>query len=74
MELALLRHRGPGLVPELPRIHALREGDVLAGRVLETRSAGSGKDKDSRWTDIYEGELDVEQMAVWIRQAADMPG
>ena len=35
---------------------------------------GSGKDRDSRWIDIYEGELDVEQMARWIRQAASIPG
>ncbi len=44
------------------------------GAALRPVPPGSGKDKDSRWIDIYEGELDVEQMAVWIRQAADMPG
>ena len=35
---------------------------------------GSGKDKDSRWVDIYEDILDEEQMADWIRQAAALPG
>ena len=35
---------------------------------------GSGKDKDARWVDIYEGELDEEQMAEWVRQAAAQPG
>ena len=35
---------------------------------------GSGKDKASRWIDIYEGELDEEQLATWIRQAAALPG
>ena len=35
---------------------------------------GSGKDKDSRWLDIYEDILDEEQMADWIRQAASLPG
>ena len=44
------------------------------GAVLIPEPPGSGKDKDSRWIDIYEGELDVEQMKVWIRQAATIPG
>jgi len=35
---------------------------------------GSGKDPDSRWIDIREGELDESQMATWIRQAAALPG
>ena len=35
---------------------------------------GSGKDKDSRWVDIYEGELNEEQMETWVRQAAALPG
>ena len=46
----------------------------LQGAALRPVPPGSGKDKDSRWIDIYEGELDVEQMAVWIRQAAAIPG
>ena len=35
---------------------------------------GSGKDKDSRWIDIYEDALDEEQLAEWIRQAAAIQG
>ena len=46
----------------------------LQGASLRPVPPGSGKDRDSRWIDIYEGELDVEQMAVWIRQAAAIPG
>ncbi|MXZ73661.1 MAG: hypothetical protein F4207_10125 [Gemmatimonadetes bacterium] len=46
----------------------------LQGAALRPVPPGSGKDKDSRWIDIYEGELYVEQMAVWIRQAAAIPG
>ena len=46
----------------------------FAGRSLQPVPAGSGKDPDSRWVDIHEGELDVEQMEAWIRQAAAMPG
>ena len=44
------------------------------GAALRPVPPGSGKDRDSRWIDIYEDELDTEQMANWIRQAADMPG
>ena len=29
---------------------------------------------DARWVDIYEGKLDEEQMAEWVRQAAAVPG
>ena len=46
----------------------------LNGASLQPFPPGAGKDKDSRWVDIYEGELDVEQMATWIRQAAALPG
>ena len=74
LELALVRHRGRRLVRQLSRIHPLREGDVSQRRVAGSCTAGSGKDPDSRWTDIYEGQLDEEQMAEWMRQAAARPG
>ncbi len=44
------------------------------GASLEPVPPGSGKDKDARWINIYEGELDEEQMAEWVRQAAGLPG
>ena len=46
----------------------------LNGASLNPVPPGSGKDKDSRWVDIHEGELDEEQMAEWMRQAAALPG
>ena len=46
----------------------------LHGASLEPPPPGAGKDKDARWIDIYEGELDEEQLAVWVRQAAAIPG
>ncbi len=46
----------------------------LNGSSLSPVPPGSGKDPDSRWVDVYEGELDEEQMAAWIRQAASRPG
>ena len=46
----------------------------LNGASLCPLPPGSGKDKDSRWIDIYEGELNEEQMAAWIRQASAIPG
>ena len=44
------------------------------GAALSPVPPGSGKDKDSRWIDIYEGDFDAEQLAGWIRQAAAIPG
>ena len=46
----------------------------LNGKSLRPVPPGSGKDEDSRWVDIHEGELDEEQMAEWFRQAAGLPG
>ena len=46
----------------------------LNGALLCPVPPGSGKDRDSRWVDIYEGELDEAQMAAWVRQAAALPG
>ena len=46
----------------------------LNGASLQPIPPGSGKDKDSRWIDIYEDELDEAQMENWIRQSAALPG
>ena len=36
---------------------------------------GTPKSKDARWIDIYEDEkLDEKQMAIWVKQAAALPG
>src|SRR4030095_14463223 len=37
MELALLRSRGPGLVPQLPYLHELRQGCVLPRHIAAAR-------------------------------------
>ena len=44
------------------------------GASLQPAPPGAGKDKDARWCDVYEGELDEAQMTEWIRQAAAIPG
>ena len=44
------------------------------GASLRPVPPGAGKDRDSRWIDVREGELDEAQMAAWIRQAAALPG
>ena len=44
------------------------------GASLRPVPPGSGKDKDSRWVDIHEDDLDEAQMATWVRQAAALPG
>ena len=46
----------------------------LNGATLDPVPPGSGKDPDSRWVDIYEGELDEAQIETWVRQAAAIPG
>jgi len=46
----------------------------LNGASLDPVPHGAGKDPDSRWVDIYEGELDEERLAEWVRQAAGLPG
>ena len=46
----------------------------LNGASLRPEPPGSGKDPDSRWVDIYEGELDEDQMETWVRQSAALPG
>ena len=46
----------------------------LNGAELSPEPPGSGKDPDARWVDIYEGGLDEEQMAEWVRQSAAIPG
>ena len=44
------------------------------GASLEPLPPGAGKDRNARWVDVHEGELDEERMAAWVRQAAALPG
>ena len=46
----------------------------INGAALRPVPPGSGKDKDARWIDIHEDDLDEAQMATWVRQAAALPG
>ena len=46
----------------------------LNGASLDPVPPDGGKDPDSRWIDIYEGDLDEEQMAEWVRQSSAMLG
>lgn len=39
-----------------------------------TPPGGTPKSKGTRWMDIHEGELDEEQIASWVKQAASLPG
>src|SRR5687768_2778358 len=43
MEFAVVRHRGPGLVPGDSRLHALREGDLLPR--IGTATAATGPEQ-----------------------------
>jgi hypothetical protein len=44
------------------------------GASLRPVPPGPSKDKDTRYVDIHEGELDEGQMATWVKQAAALPG
>ena len=46
----------------------------LNGASLQPVPPGSGKDPDSRWVDIYEGQFDEAQLENWVRQSAALPG
>ncbi len=46
----------------------------LNGASLRPVPPSSGKDPDSGWVDINEGELDEPQMEEWVRQSAALPG
>jgi hypothetical protein len=44
------------------------------GASLEPPPPGPSKDKNTRYLDVYEGELDEVQFAEWVKQAAALPG
>jgi hypothetical protein len=44
------------------------------GRSLEPLPPGPSKDKNARYLDVYEGELDEAQFTSWVKQAAAIPG
>ena len=75
MELALLRHRGQGLVPLLPLLHEVRQGDVLSGTSLRPVPPGESKTPETRYLDIHEDDApDEAQFAAWVKQASKLPG
>ena len=44
------------------------------GTSLDPVPPGAGKDPDSRWYNVHEGQLDEEQLESWVRRAAAVPG
>ena len=44
------------------------------GTSLDPLPPGASKQKDVRYLDVHEGELDEAQLAKWVRQAAALPG
>ena len=47
---------------------------LLNSASLRPEPPGAGKDKDSRWIDIYEDGFEEEQLADRVRQSAALPG
>lgn len=44
------------------------------GVALRPSPPGESKHKEVRYLDIYEGQLDEEQVADWVKQASKLPG
>jgi hypothetical protein len=44
------------------------------GTSLRPVPPGTSKQKDVRYVDVHEGELDEAQLATWVKQAAVLPG
>ncbi|MBL0374845.1 DUF1801 domain-containing protein [Rhizobium sp. KVB221] len=45
------------------------------GMSLDPLPPGTSKNAETRYLDIYENDgIDEEQLAAWVRQAADLPG
>jgi hypothetical protein len=44
------------------------------GAALRPLPPGPSKIEGQRYVDLHEGELDEEQMAAWVEQAASLPG
>lgn len=44
------------------------------GASLSPVPPGASKQKDVRYLDIHEGELDEAQFAAWVKQASQLPG
>jgi hypothetical protein len=44
------------------------------GASLRPVPPGASKHKDVRYLDIYEDQLDEAQVAVWVKQASELPG
>ena len=74
VEFAFLWHRGPWLVPRLPLLHEVHQGDLLSRHVAASSSPGESKHKEVRYLDIHEDQLDEAQFTDWVKQASQLPG
>jgi hypothetical protein len=76
VELALIwSGGGEPLVPRRPLLQRLREGHVLRGAALDPPPPGTSTQETVRSPDVRgDEEIDEEQFADWVRQAARLPG
>ena len=71
MELALLWHRGPRLVPQLSLLYEVYQGGFLPRPV----PPGESKHKEVRYLNIHQNDrFDEALMATWVTQSAALPG
>ena len=74
MELALLRRRGRGLVPQLPLLHQVHQGDLLPRRVAASVPPGESKQRMCATSTSTRTQFDEAQFAAWVKQASQLPG
>ena len=75
MELAVLWHRGRGLVPQLHCFTKYVKVAFFRGTSLHPVPPGESKHKEVRYLDIHEDDqLDEAQFAAWVKQASQLPG
>ncbi|GAA4366565.1 hypothetical protein GCM10023152_01770 [Agromyces bauzanensis] len=63
------------MVPQLPLLHPVRASDLAEWVKPGSPSSGESKHERVRYLDLQEDdEFDDGRIAIWIRQAADLPG
>lgn len=75
MELAVVRHRGPGLVPGVPHLTHDVKVTFFRGTSLRPVPPGASRHEEARYLDIPEDdEFHEARLATWGKQAAALPG
>ena len=74
MELAVLWRRGGVWFLSFHCFAKYVKVAFFRGASLRPMPPGESKQKDVRYLDVYEGELDEARVAEWVRQASGLEG